>query len=284
MDALPFKVVGVHNRIDLAQRDLESCGELRVTLATLDSMTRPLHLIFLFRQNVAPDDVAPDGTVHCLATARRWGRLSGLDEGAFATGAKELLAESLTGEAFLLAESLERIDPPWEWRQWVFADDVGEGQVFVNPPLFQTLDVPAINAPGPLRDEFLAFVAENLDALAERRQLIPEQFRPLVAHVDDDGTRPILDLSGLSDLAGDALERYPDLTERIELIGCPACHTAPFPEFVQTFVSRHAADFHFHELEFRMEHLDRLNAGDPGDHPLYGPIQPLESLIDEGTF
>lgn len=275
LDALPFRVTAVHNRFDLAPREPGRCGELRVTVASVDPIHRPFHLIFLFQQPVGPDDIAPDGLVHCLGTARRWGRLSALDDVEFIAAAREILDRVLTREHFLLAESVEQIVGPWEWRQWL---PTGPGPVvaFDNPPLFQTVDVEAVNVPGPFRDEFLAFVVENAEALDRREQLIPEKFRPRSARVATDGARPELDLSGLpAELAG----RHPELAARIELMGCPACHTSPFPEFLQTFESRFASDFQFHELESRVLLLDRWTAGEVPGHPLYGPLQPLEQLI-----
>ena len=275
LDALPFRVTAVHNRFDLAPREPGSCGQLRVTMASSDPVFRPFHLIFLFRQPAAPDDIAPDGTVHCLGTTRRWGRLSALEDGDFAAAARDIVDRHLAIEHFLLAESVEQIEGPWEWRQWL-AQGPGPVLGFDNPPLFQTVDVAAVTAPGALRDEFLAFVAENAAALDRREQLIPEKFRPRSARAATDGTRPELDLSGLP---AEITAAYPELAARIELMGCPACHTAPFPEFLQTFESRFASDFQFHELESRVLLLDRWTAGDVPGHPLYGPLQPLEQLI-----
>jgi hypothetical protein len=59
LDALPFRVTGVHDRLDLAAQS-GGCGELRVSMASLDPVVAPLHVLFLFRQEPRPDDAAPD--------------------------------------------------------------------------------------------------------------------------------------------------------------------------------------------------------------------------------
>lgn len=273
LDTLPFRVTAVHNRVDLWGTE-GACGQLRVTMASTHPTYAPLHLIFLFTQPARDDDVAPDGTVHCLGTARRWSRLSPLDEAGFVDAAGDWLDEALQGESFLMAESLEREDDIWEWRQWlpVASSEPGVDIEFINPPLFQTVDVAAVNQTGPLRDDFLAFVAENAEALRDHDILIPERFRAPVARMTEGASRPELDLGGLDpEVAG----AYPRLGEHIEIMGCVRCHTTPAPEFVQTYPERFFSDFHFHEVEARAALLDAMNAGDPVEPPRFGPLQPF---------
>src|SRR5690606_15653910 len=93
--------------------------------------------------------------------------------------------------------------------------------VFENVPLFQTVDIEAVNAPGALRDAFLAFVNENAAALDERRQLIPALFRPLSVRVNSGVPWRPLDLRGVDE---DVLSTYPRLRQHIETVGCAGCH------------------------------------------------------------
>ncbi len=272
LSALPLRVTGVHNRADL--RDDTRCGELRVSLASLHDVWRPLHLIFLFAQPAGEGDISPSGRVHCHATARRWARLSSLDDESFLVAARALLDEGLTRERFLLAESEELTVSPWEWRQWTLVDNpVASEQatlpfVFENVPLFQTVDISAVNAPGPLRESFLTFVAENAASLNERRQLIPAAFRPLSVRVNSGVPWQPLNLDGVGD---ELLASYPSLRQHIETVGCAGCHMAG--EFVQTHEDRSFSSFYDSELLARREHLSSLQAGALDDRPPFGALQ-----------
>jgi hypothetical protein len=264
LDALPFVVTGVHNRIDLAQRG-DGCGELRVSLSSTHAVFAPLHLIFLFAQPAAPDDRAPDGTVHCSGAARRWGRLSALDGPAFADAARRLLADGIRHDRFLVAETVELTVSPWEWRQWkrVAPDELD------NPPLFQTVDVEGLNPPGPRRDDFLAFVAANAAALDARTTELPERFRAPSARVPPSAPRTALDLAGLP---ADVAAKFPRLARQIEIVGCPVCHTEN-AEFVQTSRERKFSKFYDKELDARAARLDVMNAGGDVAPPPFGPLQ-----------
>lgn len=272
LDALPFVVTAVHNRLDL--RDDESCGELRVSLASLHEVWRPLHLIFLFRQPKGDDDVSPGGALHCHATARRWARLSLLDDESFLAAARAILDEGLVSERFLMAESEELTVSPWEWRQWVLVENPVESErdvlplAFENVPLFQTVDIAAVNAPGALRESFLAFVADNAAALDERRALIPAQFRPLSVRVNSGVPWVPLDLEGVGD---EVLSSYPRLRQRIETVGCAGCHLVS--EFVQTREDRSFSAFYEGELTARRQHLTSLQAGALVERAPFGALQ-----------
>lgn len=270
--ALPFVVTAVHNRLDL--RDGERCGELRVSLASLHEVWRPLHLIFLFAQPALAGDVSPGGVVHCHATARRWARLSALDDEHFLAAARAILDEGLVKDRFLLAESEELTVSPWEWRQWTLVENPDESErealpfVFENVPLFQTVDIAAVNAPGPLREAFLAFVNANAAALDERRQLIPPSFRPPSVRVNSGVPWQPLDLSGVDE---DVLASYPRLRQHIETVGCAGCHSAG--EFVQTREDRSFSTFYDGELAARRDHLSSLQAGALEPRPPFGALQ-----------
>ncbi len=264
LGALPFVVTGVHNRLDLSDRG-EGCGELRVSIASTHPIYAPLHVLFLFRQEPRVDDARPDGTLHCLGTARRWARLSTLDGSAFVEAAGAWLDEALVHERFLLAETVELTVSPWEWRQWsrVGADELD------NPALFQTVDVSRVNQPGPVRDAFLAFVEANAEGLEARTVTIPPQFRAASARVPPSAPAERLSLEGL---APSVLAARPELAEAIEIIGCPRCHTAN-ANFVQTSVEREPSPFYDLELDARAERLDRLNSGSREPLPPFGPLQ-----------
>jgi hypothetical protein len=211
------------------------------------------------------DDARPDGTLHCLGTARRWARLSTLDGSAFVEAAGAWLDEALVHERFLLAETVELTVSPWEWRQWsrVGADELD------NPALFQTVDVSRVNQPGPVRDAFLAFVEANAEGLEARTVTIPPQFRAASARVPPSAPAERLSLEGL---APSVLAARPELAEAIEIIGCPRCHTAN-ANFVQTSVEREPSPFYDLELDARAERLDRLNSGSREPLPPFGPLQ-----------
>jgi hypothetical protein len=261
---LPFRVTGVHNRHDLARG--EDCGELRVSIASSHPTFSPIHLIFLFRQPIADNDVTPDGAIHCRGTGRRWARLSEVDATGWSAAAREVLASSLVRDQFLLAESVELSISPWQWRQW--RPDGAGG--LANPPLFQTIDLARVDAPGPTRDAFLDEVRTNADAIAARTWLVPAQFRAAVAEVQPNVKAPLVDLSPL----GEVLATYPELPRALGMIGCPRCHTDD-ADFVQTGFDRMPSPFYDKELDARAARLDALDRGEwPGPVP-FGPLQPF---------
>lgn len=266
LDLLPFVVTGVHNRLDLGPRG-GGCGEIRVSLASTHPLYSPLHVIFLFRQAPREDDVAPDGTPHCLGTARRWARLSDLDGAAFAEAAASLLAESLVRERFLLAESVELTVSPWEWRQWM---EVGVDELD-NPPLFQTVATPFLNPPGPLRDDFLAWVGDNAAAIADRTAEIPSSFRFASAQAPPSVPAEALDLTGLDPVL---LASQPGLARALEIVGCPTCHTDD-ANFVHTSRDRVFSPFYDKELDARAARLDEQNLGVLVPMPPFGPLQAI---------
>lgn len=262
LDALPFVVTAIYDRLDLAARD-GGCGQLRVAFASTDPIYAPLDLIFLFRQEPDPDDdVAPDGAVHCLGTARRWARLSALDGPAWLAAARAFLAERLVHERFLRAETVELTVSPWEWRQWVWApsSDPALARAFDNPPLFQTIDPALVNPAGPTRDAFLAFVAANADGLVARTVEIPEAFRARSQRVAPGAqAEPI----AVSD---------PALASALGVIGCPTCHTHD-ADFQQVSPARVFSPFTTKELAARAARLDVMTAGDAVPIPPFGPLQ-----------
>ena len=253
---LPFKITGVHNRQDLARG--EDCGELRVSVASTHATFSPAHILFIFRQQTADDDVTPDGTVHCRGTARRWAALAGLDTDAFTVAARSLLTATLTHDRFELAESVELTISPWQWRQW--APDGAGG--LVNPTLFQTIDVTRVNTPGATRDAFLAAVAANTDAIAARTWSVPAAFRSAVAEVQPNAQAPLPEV-------GD-----PATARALGVIGCPRCHTDD-ADFIQTSIQRVPSPFYDKELDARTLRIDALaHGGWPSPAP-FGPLQPL---------
>lgn len=263
LDDLTFKVTGVHNRLDLPQGDL--CGELRVSYASTHPGFAPFHFIVLFSQPAAEDDRAPDGSVHCLGTTRRWSRLSERDGTAYDAALRKLFDASFKKENFLFVETLELTVSPWEWRQWVkIAPDTLD-----NPVLFQTLDVAQINASGALRTDFLSFVAANAAGLDARTVVLPERFRAASTRVAPGAPRETLDLTGLS---ADVASKYPVLARNIESIGCPACHTEK-AAFVQTSPSRTLSPFYEAELAARAKRLDAMNDTGLVPERRYGPLQ-----------
>jgi hypothetical protein len=259
--ALPFRVTGVHNRHDLGRGD--GCGELRVSIASTHPTFAPLHLIFLFRVPPADDDVTPDGAIHCLGAARRWARLADIDAAAWPAAARAIVAEHVTRDRFVLAESVELTISPWQWRQWLPDDNS-----FVNPPLFQTVDIARANTPGPARDALLAAVAADAAAIAARTWPVPETFRAPVAEVQPNLKADLVDLSPLPDV----LAAYPDLPRELGMIGCPRCHTDD-ADFVQTGADRRPSPFYDRELDARAARLDALNRGDAVAPAPFGPLQ-----------
>lgn len=250
---LPFRVTGVHNRIDLAAGD--HCGELRVSVASTHPTFSPVHLIFLYRQMPRDDDVRPDGVVHCRGTARMWARLSELDDRAFRAEARRIVERTFTREHFLMAESVELTISPWQWRQWILEAN----GALTNPPLFQTIDVARVNSPGPLRDAFLAAVAANADAIARRVWVVPAMFRTAVAEVQPNSKAPLPD-------AGEH-------ARALGMIGCPRCHTDD-ADFVHTAIDRTPSPFYDNELDARAARLDALGRGETPPAPPFGPLQP----------
>jgi hypothetical protein len=261
LGALPFKVTGIHNRIDLAQG--VDCGELRVSVASTHVTFSPVHLLFIFRQLAQPDDVTPDGTVHCRGTARRWAGLADLTHDAFASAAADVLATTLKRDRFDLAESVELTISPWQWRQW--RPDGAGG--LVNPPLFQTVDVGRVNAAGATRDAFLAEVEAKADAIAARTWVVPAAFRSPVGEVQPTERAALVDLSPL----GSALAIHPDLERDIGMIGCPRCHTDD-ADFVQTAIDRTPSPFYDKELDARTARIDALARGGWPPPTPFGPL------------
>lgn len=253
LDALPFLVTAVHNRIDLGPRQ-GACGELRVSFASTHPVHAPFHAIFLFRQDPGPGDADAGGDVHCRATARRWAELTGMGQADFLAAARSLLDDNLQPGRFLLTETVELTVSPWEWRQWIGLE---------NPLLFQTVDTPRLNQPGPLRDAFLAFARDNAELLAARALEIPAAFRAPSARVPPGVARERLEL---------AIDGHPDLAGQIEIVGCPACHTDD-ADFVQTTPQRTFSSFYERELDARAEWLGRLAAGQDPGVPAFGPLQ-----------
>lgn len=264
LNTLPFIVTAVHNRLDLGNDT--HCGELRLSLASTHPVFRPLHLIFLFAQPPVPEDISPAGALHCAATAARWARLGELPEPEFLAAAKALIDEHVTLANFIAAESNEFTIAPWEWRQWFFTDP----QTLDNRPLFQAVDIPRLNAPGPDRDAFLAWAEANADALVQRRLLVPEEFRAASARANQGVPWIPLQLTPALDVA------WPDLRRNLEIVGCPACH-ATDADFVQTLPDRTFSPFYDKELDARALHFDAIVRG-TNLAPPFGPLQPTPVL------
>ena len=267
LDALPFVATAVHNRTDLANEI--SCGELRVSLASTDAIFQPFHAIFLFDQPAGEGDIGSDGTVHCMGTLRKWARLSELDGAAFLDAARLILQNGLVAERFVMAETVEFIISPWEWRQWLPTPNPAPTDelpiVLENPPLFQTVNADLLNRPGATRDQFLTFVRDNAEALDARTVLLPEQFRAPSARVN--AGVPWIPL----ELDADLDQQFPDLRRNIEIMGCPACH-ATDAEFIQTRPDRTFSPFYDKELDARAEHLRQAHVGVAPPAP-FGPLQ-----------
>lgn len=270
LGGLPFKVTGVHNRIDLAALVAGGhCGELRVSIASEDPTLQPFHMLFLFRQPAQADDVDGNGVVDCHGTARRWADLSLLEGDALRTAVKAKWAEGLVKARFLLAETVEFTLAPWEWRQWL-PDANG---VFENPPLFQQVDVARLNQPGADRDGFLGWVRDNAPALNARTMAFPEKYRVQSIRVTQGVVRTPLSLAGL-DAAVAA--QFPDLRKQVELVGCAVCHTAD-ADFVQTRADRTVSKFYEKELLARERHLEKMARGEKPKAP-FGPLQAMPVL------
>ena len=277
LDDAPFKVTGVHNRVDLMGTDENGtphCGQLRVSLASTDPILRPFHVLFLFRQPARDGDVDAQGALTCQQTALMWARLSDIDDAHvedFRAAARAILDDSLVGARFLLAETVELTVSPWEWRQWVPVPGgaaAAGARVLDNPPLFEQVDVAGVNAPGALRDQFVAFVDENAAALDARTLVIPERFRAPSIRVTQGAAWVPVDLSGVSSSTAAA---FPDLRKHLEIVGCAACHTAD-AEFVQTREDRTFSPFYTKELTARAQLVDDILHRVPRAIP-FGPLQ-----------
>lgn len=253
---LPFRLTGVHNRIDLVRDG--HCGELRISAASTHLTIQPFHFIFLLRMRPEPSDA------DCRGLAIRWAELSALDDTAFFAAARQILAEHLVPERVILAETLEFTVSPWEWRQWVKT----ASNTLDNPPLFQTVDSERLNQPGADRTAFLAWVEANAAELDARRLLIPETFRGASARVLAGVPRVPLSLDGID---ASLIALYPQLRQKLEIVGCPTCHTAD-ADFVQTSPDRRFSPFYDKELDARARALERWVQGtEPA--PPYGPLQ-----------
>ncbi|HUS30373.1 MAG TPA: hypothetical protein VMZ53_17815 [Kofleriaceae bacterium] len=268
---LPFKVTGVHNRIDLARGDVpgaaaRDCGELRVSIASTHPTLAPLHLLFIFRQLPQADDATPDGAIHCRGTARRWAALAGLSPSEFASTARAWLDAAMTRENFALAESVELTISPWQWRQWVPTVGADGAVSLANPPLFQTIDVARVNTPGAIRDAFLVDVAQHRDEILARTWAVPAAFRPRVAEVQPTEKAALVDLSGVDAATGD------QVAEALGAIGCPRCHTDN-ADFVQTSVGRVPSPFYDKELDARTARINALAQGRAVTPAPFGPLQ-----------
>ncbi len=264
LSLMPFKVTGVHNRIDLAKYGPGGhCGELRVSVSCTDVTLQPFHALFIFRQPQPPGDEA------CQLVARRWAELSRLDGAALLAGVRAELSAGITSARFELVETVEFSLAPWEWRQWVKTPSAGAlPYTLENPPLFQQVDVEGLNAPGPRRDDLLAWVRDNAAALDARTLLLPERFRSQSVRVNQGVPRVPLSLAGLDAAAA---AQFPNLRKNLELIGCAACHTAD-AEFVQTRTDRTVSPFYEKELRARERHLEKLARGERPFAP-FGPLQ-----------
>jgi hypothetical protein len=264
LDALPFVITAVHNRLDLAGSD--HCGEFRVSLSSTHPIHQPLHFLFLFTQAPLEGDRDPTGALTCLESARQWAHLSTLSEDSFLEAADALLDRHLRPEHFFLVESVEFTVAPWEWRQWRQVENPEPH--FENIPLFQQVDAERLNEPGPARDAFLDFVEANAEALNSRTLLIPEAHRPQSVRVNQGVPWIPLDLSGVDPAV---LEAHPQLRQNIEIMGCAACH-ATDADFVQTRTDRTFSDFYDKELDARADVLWLWHQGEKPAIP-FGPLQ-----------
>lgn len=261
LSQLPFIVTAVHNRIDLARDG--HCGELRVSVASLDLTLQPFHMLFLFKQPAASDD-RRGAVVTCEGTARRWAALSLLTNDALELAVKTRLAEVLIPANFDQIETLEQSLSPWEWRQW---------RGLENPPLFQQVDVERLNRASPARNDFLRWVETNAEAIEARTAELPDAFRPKSIRGASGVARARVSLSGVD--AG-VLSQFPRLLQHLELMGCAVCHTAD-ADFVQTRADRSISPFYAKELEARARNLEQLVRGEARPAP-FGPLQPMPVL------
>lgn len=166
-----------------------------------------------------------------------------------------------------MMESLERTVGSWEWRQWRPRAGT-ELPELGNPPLFQTLDVEALNVEGPRREALLEWIAEDPDAVLARRARVPEALSAPSLRAREGLPRPELDLS---DLPGRLEDRAPALREALDTVGCPGCH-ARAPSFVQTGIDRTFSPFYERELQARRRALDAFAEG-TAERPPFGALQ-----------
>jgi hypothetical protein len=279
LHVLPFKVVGVANRLDLA--DGTQCGHVWLTFATTEPAFQPFLLTFAFTQPPRETDLSPHGTVHCEDTARFWARILAYDE---ASALSRVLPRVLRRDQFVKLQTSEAIGPTgqsWEFREWRKVPNPAGGtelpMVLDNVRMPQTVDVERINAAGQDRNDFLTFVDQNAAALDAYRQLIPEQFLALSARVSPDTSRPVLDLSGLP---SSTAAQFPSLRQKIELSGCPACHVTD-ASFRQLGADGTPSAFYSKELAARLRLVQDMAAGVsplPNALTVFGPRQTLPIL------
>jgi hypothetical protein len=266
---LPFRVTGVHNRIDKADyRNGGNCGELRASVASTDVTLTPFHMLFIFNQPAGPGDIEPDGSVSCVATARAWADMSLLDGDALQVAMQQAFAQGFTHDRFSLIETVDQSPSPWEWRQWTQQPDPSGVLPFIltNPQMFQQ---PDLSMMGSLLTDFLNWVETNKADLDARRILIPSQYCAKVVTMNQG--QPLVTL------AIDGGSQFPHLRQNIELVGCPACHTADSMQFVQTSSERVPSSFYVKELQARATNLESLARGEKPFVP-FGPLQPNPTL------
>ena len=112
------------------------------------------------------------------------------------------------------------------------------------------------------------FSGTSAAAIDARRILIPETYRTRVGVATTGVPRTPLSLTGLP---SEVRQLYPDLRENLELVGCPACHTAD-ADFVHTTLEREFSPFYEKELRARARLLDSWVRGTAPDVP-FGPLQ-----------
>ncbi len=278
LDDLNFTVSSVQNRIDL--RDANSCGQLRVVLTSpATGFEDAFQMVFLFQQPPRPLDYTPLGTLHCTSTALVWARLSaaGVQPVTAEDPLTSVLENILQRGNFLRVKTSEKIgaETDYEFREWILAlnpDPTATPalrNILVNRPLFQTVDTPRLNTPGPERDAFLAYVGDNAAALHARTALIPQQFLAVAARADGVNWTP-LDLTGVPQATLDA---FPQLRQQIEVVGCTGCHRSRAgTQLIHSRRSGGHSAYLVEELIARTVDLLRLSTGVPQPVP-YGPLQ-----------
>jgi hypothetical protein len=266
---LPFRVTGVHNRIDKASYAAGgNCGELRASVASTDVTLTPFHMLFIFNQPAGPGDTEPDGSVSCVATARRWAAMSLLDGDPLQVAMQQAFTAGFTHDRFALIETVEQAPSPWQWRQWTQQMDPSGVLPFIldNPPMFQQ---PDLTMSGAALDGFLTWVYANAAELDARKVLIPPMYCGKVAQMTQGQPLATLPIDGGT--------QYPHLRQNIEIVGCPACHTADAQQFVQTSAERVPSAFYVKELKARATNLESLARGEKPVVP-FGPLQANPTL------
>ena len=109
--------------------------------------------------------------------------------------------------------------------------ETGGAGGFVNPPLFQQVDVEVLNKPGAARDAFLLWVKDNAPGARRAHGGVPRVFRA-ASQATDPVVKPRVPLS-LAGLDPASRRSFPNLRQKIEVVGCAVCHTAD-ADFVQT--------------------------------------------------